>query len=198
MLLSPIDPDRNPRKRFHKSGISPERMSASGVAAVIASTFMTPEVPNAPVNPAAPATSVKAGTIHAVVRTVGKVMYIKRRPVIAGLKMLRPNPPNTSFAIATAKTIPTTAIQTGVTGGSDSEYSAHVTSTASLTFFLRLFSKKYSVAIPKANTNAVVTMTRHPYKNIANRNMGTSEYITRLIMSCFWNTSPPFLLPKQT
>jgi hypothetical protein len=83
---------------------------------------------------------------------MGKVIYRKHLPTMAGLNAFCPNPPKAILPTATPTTIPTTAIQKGSLGGRERENIRHVTNTAEVTGFPCPNVKMASVEIPKAKT----------------------------------------------
>jgi hypothetical protein len=83
---------------------------------------------------------------------MGKVIYKKHLPTMAGLNAFCPNPPKAILPTATPTTIPTTAIQKGSLGGREREKIKQVTNTAEVTGFPCLNVNMASVKIPNTKT----------------------------------------------
>jgi hypothetical protein len=95
---------------------------------------------------------------------MGKVMYRKHLPTMAGLKAFCPNPPKAILPTATPNTIPTMAIQKGSLGGREREKIKQVTSTADVTGFPCLKVNMASVKRPKASTTRTRAKALQPNK----------------------------------
>jgi hypothetical protein len=112
-----------------------------GVALVTASLFgAVVHLARAPHSPSDTGAQV-------AVSAIGKQIYTKHLPAIAGLKMFRPNPPNTSFEKATAKAIPIVNTCNGTVEGIIRANIVLVTKTASLTGSPRCLEKMNSTIL---------------------------------------------------
>ncbi len=136
--------------------IFPALRLAIGVAPAMASAFAAVvHLPKAPKGPI-------AGRDQVAVRAMGKQMYIKHLPASAGLKILRPNPPNISLVNITAKTTPIVKTCNGTVGGIISTNIVVVTNKASDTDSPRLRVNKNSTMKPTTPAQAIKKRQRQP------------------------------------
>ena len=120
---------------------------------------------------------------------------MKARPVIAGLKILWPKPPNTIFPNIMAKTMPMIRMCHGIVGGKMSAYIIAETNTASVTGSFLGWVKMYSVKKATAHDTSTMNKDRQPKKYVAAIIEGINASIIRRMISCFISMRDfPFLM----